>query len=297
MTFICIFLTYLTFMSTAFAECPTYSGRIEFVSTLSNCVVSVDSIQTDSTTQIFSIADSLSPGDVAPSFSGGIEALERYVKDNLIYPTIARENGIEGRVPVAFTVMPDGNLSDIRVVKAVDPSLDREAARLVKSMPFWTPGRRHALGDKPVAMRCVIVLSFRLSDLPVRSRNSLYAPVPMDTPSDVFSIIDSLSPGDVAPSFPGGVDALKRYIKDNLIYPTLARENGIEGRVPVAFTVMPDGNLSDIRVVKAVDPSLDRESARLVKSMPFWTPGRRHTLGNKPAAIRCIVVITFRLAD
>lgn len=65
----------------------------------------------------------------------------------------------------------------------------------------------------------------------------------------------------------------------------------------MAFTVMPDGNLSDIRVVKAVDPSLDRESARLVKSMPFWTPGRRHTLGNKPAAIRCIVVITFRLAD
>lgn len=76
MTFISIFLTYLTFMSTAFAECPTYSGRIEFVSTLSNCVVSVDSIQTDSTTQLFSIADSLSPGDVAPSFPGGVEALK-----------------------------------------------------------------------------------------------------------------------------------------------------------------------------------------------------------------------------
>ena len=255
------------------------------------------SISADTLSQVFSIADSLSPGDVAPSFPGGIEALERYIKDNLIYPTIARENGIEGSVSVAFTVMPDGNLSDIRVVKAVDPSLDREAARLVKSMPFWTPGRRHALGDKPAAMRCIIVLSFRLADLPARSRYSLYAPVPMDTPSDVFSIMDSLSPGDVAPSFPGGVEALERYIKDNLVYPTLARENGIEGSVPVAFTVMPDGNLSDIRVVKAVDPSLDRESARIVYSMPRWTPGRRHALGNKPAAIRCIVVITFRLAD
>ena len=255
------------------------------------------SLSADTLSQVFSIADSLSPGDVAPSFPGGVEALERYIKDNLIYPTIARENGIEGRVPVAFTVMPDGSLSGIRLIHAVDPSLDREAARLVYSMPRWTPGRRHALCDTPAAMRCIIVLSFSLSDLPARSRYSLYVPVPMDTPSDVFSIIDSLSPGDVAPSFPGGVEALERYIKDYLVYPTLARENGIEGSVPVAFTVMPDGNLSDIRVVKAVDPSLDREAARLVYSMPRWTPGRRHALGKKPTAIRCIVVITFRLAD
>ena len=102
------------------------------------------SLSADTLSQIFSIADSLAPGDVAPSFPGGVEALERYIKNHLIYPTIARENGIEGRVSVAFTVMPDGSLSGIRLIHAVDPSLDREAARLVKSMPFWTPGRRHA---------------------------------------------------------------------------------------------------------------------------------------------------------
>ena len=135
------------------------------------------------------------------------------------------------------------------------------------------------------------------SSQPMCSRHAICGSLSADTLSQIFSIADSLAPGDVAPSFPGGVEALERYIKDYLVYPTLARENGIEGRVPVAFTVMPDGNLSDIRVVKAVDPSLDRESARIVYSMPRWTPGRRHALGNKPAAIRCIVVITFRLAD
>ncbi len=135
------------------------------------------------------------------------------------------------------------------------------------------------------------------SSQPMCLRHAICGSLSADTLSQVFSIADSLSPGDVAPSFPGGVEALEGYIKDNLVYPTLARENGIEGRVPVAFTVMPDGNLSDIRVVKAVDPSLDREAARLVYSMPRWTPGRRHALGKKPTAIRCIVVITFRLAD
>lgn len=135
------------------------------------------------------------------------------------------------------------------------------------------------------------------SSQPMCLRHAFCGSLSADTLSQVFSIADSLSPGDVAPSFPGGVEALEGYIKDNLVYPTLARENGIEGSVPVAFTVMPDGNLSDIRVVKAVDPSLDRESARIVYSMPRWTPGRRHALGKKPTAIRCIVVITFRLAD
>lgn len=78
------------------------------------------------------------------------------------------------------------------------------------------------------------------------------------------------------PSFPGGVAALMKYLRDNIRYPEAAMEAQVQGRVTVQFVVEKDGSISDVRVVRSVESSLDKEAIRLVEAMPRWTLGRQN---------------------
>ena len=80
--------------------------------------------------------------------------------------------------------------------------------------------------------------------------------------------------GDI-PEFPGGKEALKKYISEHTVYPASAKENGIEGVVTVGFLVETDGSLSEIKVMKFVDPDLEKSAVRLVSGMPLWIPAEK----------------------
>jgi len=97
--------------------------------------------------------------DEQPAFPGGNQGLNSWLRENLIYPTVAQENGITGNVIVQFVVGKDGSISDARVTRGVDPSLDKEALRVVRSMPKWEPGKKDG---ECVNVRYTIPLSFRL---------------------------------------------------------------------------------------------------------------------------------------
>lgn len=86
----------------------------------------------------------------------------------------------------------------------------------------------------------------------------------------VFEVVEQM------PMFPGGQAALMKYLHDNVKYPVVAQENGVQGRVVVSFVVEKDGSITDVKVVKSIDPSLDREASRVVGSMPRWTPGKQN---------------------
>lgn len=79
--------------------------------------------------------------DEMPSFTGGQGALNLFLANNVKYPAVAAENGIQGRVLVSFIVERDGSLSNVKVERSVDPALDKEAVRVVKAMPKWQPGK------------------------------------------------------------------------------------------------------------------------------------------------------------
>jgi protein TonB len=81
--------------------------------------------------------------EVPPTPTGGERELMKWLAENLIYPAIAIEKGIEGRVVVSFVVAADGSVSNIEVVKSLDPSCDKEAVRVVKKMPKWIPGKQN----------------------------------------------------------------------------------------------------------------------------------------------------------
>lgn len=94
-----------------------------------------------------------------PEFPGGMEALLAYLSKNIKYPAVAQENNIQGRVIINFTVNKDGSIVDPEVKKSLDPSCDKEAMRVIKAMPKWTPGRQRG---KAVRVRYTVPVLFRL---------------------------------------------------------------------------------------------------------------------------------------
>ena len=102
----------------------------------------------------------------------------------------------------------------------------------------------------------------------------------------VFDIVEQ------QPLFPGGPAALMKYLSENTKYPVVAQENGVQGRVTVQFVVEKDGSISDVHVLRGVDPSLDREAVRVVKSMPRWTPGKQNGINVR---VNYRVPVLFRL--
>ncbi|MCH5226931.1 MAG: energy transducer TonB [Muribaculaceae bacterium] len=80
---------------------------------------------------------------------------------------------------------------------------------------------------------------------------------------------------DDQPKFPGGEEALKKYVEENTRYPEVAKENGIEGIVVVGFLVNTDGSLQQFKIVRFIDPDLENEAVRVVKGMPAWIPAEK----------------------
>jgi protein TonB len=98
---------------------------------------------------------------------------------------------------------------------------------------------------------------------------------------------------DAEAEFPGGVEAMKKYIQDNVEYPEKAAKNGDEGRVYVAFVVEPDGSITGVEIMRGATKELNEEAKRLVRSMPKWKPGE---VRNIPIRSRCRLPITFVLS-
>ena len=99
---------------------------------------------------------------------------------------------------------------------------------------------------------------------------------------------------DSAPAYPGGQEAMEKYIESSIKYPQTALDNGIEGVVTLSFTVNADGSIGAIKIVKMADPDLEQEAIRIVKEMPRWTPGET---GGTPAAQTVTIPVKFSLPE
>ena len=95
-----------------------------------------------------------------PEFPGGMEALLQYLGKNIKYPDYARDNNIQGKSIIEFVVNRDGSIVDPKVIKSLDPSCDKEAMRVIKAMPKWTPGKQRG---KPVRVKYTVPVTFRLT--------------------------------------------------------------------------------------------------------------------------------------
>lgn len=104
--------------------------------------------------------------------------------------------------------------------------------------------------------------------------------------AQVFFIVEDM------PEFPGGEMALRTYIANQIKYPVIAQENGIQGKVYVTFVVGKDGSVSNASIARGVDPSLDKEALRVIGTLPKWKPGKQR---GKPVNVSYTVPINFQL--
>ena len=103
----------------------------------------------------------------------------------------------------------------------------------------------------------------------------------------IFEVVEQM------PEFPnGGMAGLMQYLSKNIKYPTIAQENGTQGRVTVQFVVNKDGSIVDAKVLRGVDPYLDKEAVRVIMGMPKWKPGMQR---GKPVRVKYTVPVMFRL--
>lgn len=112
-------------------------------------------------------------------------------------------------------------------------------------------------------------------------------PAPKEEATDeIFVVVEN------QPEFPGGNAAMMKFLSDNIKYPVIAQENGLQGRVITNFVVERDGSITDVQVVRGVDPSLDREAIRVIQSMPRWKPGQQR---GQAVRVRFTLPVVFRL--
>ncbi|MDE6326090.1 MAG: energy transducer TonB [Duncaniella sp.] len=159
---------------------------------------------------------------------------------------------------------------------------------------------------KKIVVACIVTLLAAGSSLAARNNVELYVPESKceqehtdppvkneDAPAvETVSSTEIVSRAEVAPSFPGGDSQLYSWLAKNIVYPPMAAEKKVKGRVVVQFVVLSDGSIGETKVIKSVDADLDKEAVRVVKAMPKWNPG---TVGGKPVNVWYTLPITFNI--
>ena len=114
------------------------------------------------------------------------------------------------------------------------------------------------------------------------------APIEEEEDQVIFQVVEKM------PSFPGGDAALFKFLNENVKYPVIAQENGVQGRVICQFVVNRDGSIVDVEVVRSADASLDKEAIRVIKAMPKWSPGQQR---GKPVRVKYTLPVNFKLQN
>lgn len=203
-----------------------------------------------------------------PQFQGGEPALLKFLQENIKYPAQAVKDSVQGRVVVQFIIDSLGYIGETKVVRSVREDLDREAVRVVKMLPRFSPGREYG---KAVNVWYTLPVTFMLKNVDEPAK-----------PKDV--VVDA--------AFPGGEDALEQFLKEHIKYPAKALKKRGEGRVDVAFIVDKTGKLHDFRVVKSADKDLDREAIRVCKLLPDFNPA---TKNGEPVEVLYTISVRFNI--
>lgn len=116
--------------------------------------------------------------------------------------------------------------------------------------------------------------------------------VVMEDEEEVVAEEETFSIVEESPEYPGGQMAMNRFIATNVVYPPVAVEAGIQGKVYVQFVVEKDGSIGEVKVIRGIGGGCDREAVRVVKSMPKWKPG---TQRGKPVRVRFTLPVNFTL--
>ena len=220
-----------------------------------------------------------------PEFPGGLKEFIAYCKKEIRYPKKCSAAGIEGRAFITFVVSSKGKIKDVEIQRSSgNKLLDKEAVRVIKKMPRWTPGKNKG---EAVNVMFTLPVNFKL-DKPATKVNEA---------GDDFTFVHY----DTQPEYPGGMKAFMEYIKLNRHYPEECVKNRIEGRVFVRFSIDTIGNVGAVEIMKSSgNKLLDEEAMRLIKETPEkWYPAKEFRGDGKWSPRECsfVMPIVFKLGN
>jgi len=227
------------------------------------------------------LPDSLSNKILRPRFKEGEKALQEYISANLNYPEMSIELEDQGVVRLRFIVTKDGDIREVKIIRGISPWIDKEAVRIINSMPKWISGQSAGVSEN---MYHRMEILFELTDELRMAYYNKRAGVNVEEQlfvSDTSTVkeekikLKNFSADEVSvsiPSFQGGNKAMDKFIRGRLLYPLSAYEDKTEGRVIVRFTVKDTGELADIHIAQGLQPDCDAVALRIVKAMPKWVP-------------------------
>lgn len=197
---------------------------------------------------------------IMPEYPGGESAMKQYFADNM--QSIKSAKFIKGKVFVQFVIGKDGMVEpdNVKVITGINPEIDAKVVDFIKNMPKWTPGMRLESKNGTV--------------MKVLARVSMTFPIEIsikgeEEEEEVFFIVEHM------PEFPGGDLELRKYIAANIKYPEEAKTKGLSGKVFVQFIIDKNGDVVNPKIARGIDPILDNEAIRVIKSLPKWKPGEQ----------------------
>ncbi len=219
-----------------------------------------------------------------------MENIQEHIRKHFNYPQEAKDQGIQGRVSVMFTIDNKGNVVDIRK-RGPHPLLEEEVERIIQRLPKMQPGEHKG---ESVNVPFSIPVVFRLSDENALSleiqkfgqRGKDWTPFAQLDHAPVFPGCENTS--DTKGCF---LERVQEHIRKHFNYPQEARDLGIQGRVAVMFTIDTDGNITDIKK-RGPSPLLEAEVERIIARLPRMQPGRHK---GKAVNVPFSLPITFKL--
>ena len=227
--------------------------------------------------QVFQVVEQM------PEFPGGMGECMKFLGQNIKYPAEAIEKGIQGRVIVQMIVERDGSITNTKVVRGVDPLLDAEALRVVNQSPKWIPGKQRG---QAVRVKYTLPVMFRLSNDSSESKPAETSREAKVGENGVYQVCEEM------PEFPGGMAECMKYLSKNVKYPEDCKKESVQGRVIAQFVVDKDGSIQDVKVVRGIHPSLDKEAIRVIEAMPKWKPGKQD---GKTVKVKYTIPVSFKL--
>ena len=205
-----------------------------------------------------------------PTFQDGSNLkFAEWIAGQIKYPTEAASKNISGHISVEYTVQPDGSLTEIKPMGNPEQILTDAVIKAVQSAPKWDPAKNTTVKDP---YSTFVNIKFELPD--------------KVTVDNTYVMVEQM------PKYPGGDKALLDYITENIKYPEALKSEKITGRVIVRFIVNSEGNVEDEIILKGIQPLLDAEALRVVRSIKGWLPGIQD---GKPVNVWYMVPVNFAL--
>ena len=223
----------------------------------------------------------------APEYKGGMESMQKFLAKNIHYPVSAMKAKTQGTVYVQFIITKTGKVSDAKVLRGIGLDCDKEALRVVKAMPDWTPGQNKG---KSVSVVMQIPIKFQMQKATPKEPAAL-----TKTPKVTYITFEDppFQATEQNPEYNGGYDAMLNFLQNNIKYPDTAKKSGIQGTVFVQFVVEKTGIISKIKILRGISKECDEEAIRLVNSMPSWIPGRQN---GQAVPVMFQIPVKFQLA-